>query len=122
MVDIGLCVDKKVTSANYIIFLDSVFYYHFEEVRLYIIAHEIGHAYLNHPRDMPWYKYIEDEADSFAAEHGFAKPKDQSKIRIWIRWFKKQATIIDKVCVILIVLIFIWLVFMVYFLELLGID
>jgi len=62
---------------GYIIYIDAIFHSISEEEKKYIIAHEIGHAYLKHSNVNKTTKN-ENEANNFAIEHGFSKAKTNS--------------------------------------------
>ncbi len=70
------CYDKR---KNFIIILDSNFFRQSEEGKYYTIAHEIGHAYLNH-ENASTNKDNENQADNFASQYGFKKPADRISI------------------------------------------
>lgn len=112
---LGLCINKRSKPTDFIVFFDSVFRYYNQDTKLYIIAHEIGHAYLNHMELGIDAENMEKEADEFAAEYGFPAPKELSNFKTYIKYFVKNSTLVDKISVVAIVLIFIWLIFLNYF-------
>jgi len=64
--------DYKLKKRKYIIFLDSNFLKESKEFQQYIIAHEIGHAYLKHPNGGSGGDLSQEyEADEFAAKYGY---------------------------------------------------
>lgn len=72
MTNLEPCDKRK----NFIIILDSNFFRQSEEGKYYTIAHEIGHAYLNH-ENVSTNKDNEKQADNFASQYGFKKPEQQ---------------------------------------------
>lgn len=101
------CFHNISDLTEYTVYFDSSFAYYPKDFQYYVIAHEIGHAYLKHYQ-IDSEEIVEKEADDFAAEYGFEKPDEHRGRQIAsFRQFYQEATTFEKITAILTGLAFI---------------
>lgn len=88
-INCGFCFCVKADVYKYHIYFDSYFSSLSRKEKLYVIAHEISHAYFEHATKEIGIKEEEKEADDFAAKYGFPRPRGYNPVlgkdyaRVW---------------------------------------
>ncbi len=112
---VAFCYSRKNFQAEYNITFDSIFYTYSKEYQHFVIAHEIGHAYLKH--DDIDDNIAEKEAIQFASKYGFKEPEEQENGLIAeLKQFYKESNWSGKLTVIFFFLSFLS-IFLINFLD-----
>jgi hypothetical protein len=108
------CLDKNSINEDYVINFDSSFQYLPKDYKLYVICHEIAHAFLGHGEEVD-NDISEKEADEFTVEHNFPQPGEEEITWALAKQLFVESSLKDKIIFSLTTLVLVGMIALSFF-------